>query len=188
MRKFAAISLLLVFAFNLFGYRLFVSLLVKKADQTLELALDNNRYNDNELISVKKAIHLPYYNNQKEFTRAYGEVEMNGILYQYVKSRIYNDTLEMMCIPNISKQELLKSKDNFTQVAFDLQKDAAKKSSANNKLASFVKVLSEYDQQNKWNADPGMTILQTTAIAYYTANSGQLHKATVEQPPDTKLI
>lgn len=184
MRKIAAILLLLVFVFNLFGYRLFVSFMVNNVNQSLETALDQHHYNDNDLISIKKPTNLPYYNNTKDFTRAYGEVEMNGILYKYVKSRIYNDSLEMLCIPNTSKQQLLTSKDNFTQSVFDLQKDANKKSGSSSKLFSFVKLLSEYEKNAGWNVDASYTNIALQNTAYYNANSGALHKATIEQPPD----
>ena len=63
----------------------------------------------------------------RSFERAEGEVEMNGILYKYVKSRVYNDSLEMLCIPNTAKQQLLTSKDNFAKAVMDLQNDSNKK-------------------------------------------------------------
>jgi hypothetical protein len=183
MRRIVAILLLLVFMFNLFGYKLIVSCMVNNANQSLETALDKNEYAEDQLISIKKPINLPYYNNSKDFTRTYGEVEMNGISYQYVKSRIYNDSLELLCIPNTSKQQLLNAKDDFAQATFDLQKDANKK--AANKMASFAKLFSEYEKNIGWNElvnSCTYTALQNTS--YYKANSGTLHKATIEQPPD----
>jgi hypothetical protein len=185
MKKLAAILLLLIFMFNLFGYRLFVSCMVSNANQSLEIALDKNDFNEEELISIKTPINLPYYNNSSVFARAYGEVEMNGVLYTYVKSRIYNDSLEMLCIPNRGKQQLLNSKDNFTNVVFDLQKDVNKKSPGPNKTFSFVKLLGEYETNTAWSLD--INCLQTSSNnnAYYNASTGLLHKATVEQPPDT---
>ena len=184
MRKIAAILLLLVFVFNLFGYRLFVSFMVSSVDQSLEISLDNNDYSEAQLISIKKPINLPYYNNAKDFTRAYGEVEMNGVHYKYVKSRIYNDSLEMLCIPNTSKQQLLESKDKFTDVVFDIQKDANKKSSNSNKLFSFKKMLSEFDRHTDVDLSLSYTSVALQNTSYYKANSGVLHKATIEQPPD----
>ncbi len=184
MRKLAAILLLGIFVFNLFGYRLFVSFMVSNANQSLETALDKNNYNEKDLISIKKPTNLPYYNNTKDFTRAYGEVEMNGVLYTYVKSRIYNDSLEMLCIPNRSKQQLLNSKDNFTNIVFDLQKDTNKKSGESGKTFSFFKMLGEFEK----NADFNFNISSKTIVlknnAHYVANTGAKHKATIEQPPD----
>jgi hypothetical protein len=184
MKKLTAILLLLIFMFNLFGYRLFVSCMVSNANQSLEIALDKNDFNEEDLISIKTPINLPYYNNSSVFARAYGEVEMNGVLYTYVKSRIYNDSLEMLCIPNRGKQQLLHSKDNFTNVVFDLQKDVNKKSSGHNKTSSFVKLLGEYETNTAWSLD--INYLQTSLKynPYYNANAGLLHKTTVEQPPD----
>ncbi|MGG9963238.1 hypothetical protein [Ferruginibacter sp. SUN106] len=186
MKKLAAILLLGVFIFNLFGYRLFVSFMVNNANQSLEAAIDKNNYNEDQLISIKKAINLPYYNNTKDFSRAYGEVEVNGVLYQYVKSRIYNDSLEMLCIPNVSKQQMLESKDNFARSTFDLQKDTNKKAPGSGKLISFVKLLSEYVKHSDWNVtSSNSTTISLQNTSYYNANSGSLHKATIEQPPDT---
>jgi hypothetical protein len=184
MRKLAAILLLGIFVFNLFGYKLLVSFMVNNANQSLEAAIDKNKYNEAELITIKKPINLPYYNNSKDFTRSYGEVEMNGVLYKYVKSRIYNDSLEMLCIPNISKQQILESKDNFARANFDLQKDTNKKSTGSGKLISFVKLLSEYVKNTDWNMAASFTAATLHNTVYYNANSGSLHKATIEQPPD----
>ncbi len=184
MKKFAAILLLFVFVFNLFGYRLFVSFMVSNANQSLEIALDNNNYSEENLISIKKPTNLPYYNNTKDFTRVYGEVEMNGVLYTYVKSRIYNDSLEMLCIPNTSKQQLLNSKDNFAAVVFDLQKDTNKKSGESNKTFSFLKMLGEFEDNANFNFTISSKAIAFKNNTHYIANTVAKHKATIEQPPD----
>ena len=160
--------------------------MASNVNQCLEAALDEHNYNENELISIKKPINLPYYNNTKDFTRAYGEVELNGIPYKYVKSRIYNDSLEMLCIPNTGKQQLMKSKDDFTQAVFDLQKDANKKSNGSGKTISFVKMISEFETNTGWNFSISATITSLTLNCdFYKNNPGTLYKATVEQPPDS---
>ncbi len=184
MKKLAAILLLGIFIFNLFGYKLFVDVLVINANRQLETVIDQKQYNDAELISVKKPTNLPYYNNTKDFTRAYGEVEMDGVLYQYVKCRIYNDSLEMLCIPHTSKQQLLTSKNNFTQVVFDFKKDTDKKSSESNKAFSFIKLLGEFEKNEIFHLNLFCKIVTSKNYVYCLANTGVKHKATIEQPPD----
>ena len=103
MRKLAAIALLSIFTFNMMGYQLVYNYLSGKSDTALELALDAKAYNDDELISIKQPTNLPYYNNTKEFQRVDGEVEIDGVEYKYVKCRIYQDSLEMLCLPNKAK-------------------------------------------------------------------------------------
>ena len=158
--------------------------MVSSTSQSLEAAIDKNSYSEDQLISIKKPINLPYYNNTKDFTRSYGEVEMNGMLYQYVKSRIYNDSLEMLCIPNTSKQQLLNAKDDFAQATFDLQKDGAKKATGSGKMASFIKLFTEYEKNTGWDMQTSYSYTALENTSYYNANSGSLHKATIEQPPD----
>jgi hypothetical protein len=182
MKKIAAILLLSIFIFNLFGYRLYIDYKVNTSNQSLEMVLDNDEYSNQALISIKQPINLPYYNNSSTFSRAYGEVELRGILYTYVKSRIYNDTLEMLCIPNTSKQKLLQSKNDFTSTVFDLQKDANKKSTE--KLGSFIKLFSEYEQMNGWKLEIPSINTPFKNYSLYFNNSGITHHTTVEQPPD----
>jgi hypothetical protein len=127
MKKAAAILLLAIFAFNIFGYRLLYNYLSHKADTTLELALDEQQYDDADLISIKQPTNLPYYTNSKNFQRIDGEVNVEGTIYKYVKYRIYNDSLEMLCIPNLGKMKIQNAKDEFFKLANDFQQAGNKK-------------------------------------------------------------
>lgn len=106
MRKISAILLIGVFAFNLFGYRMVFDVMAVHSDVVLEKALDEDRYEDHELISIKQPLQLPYYTNSEIFDRISGEVEIDGSTYRYVKYRIYKDSIEMLCIPHAQKTKL----------------------------------------------------------------------------------
>lgn len=96
----------------------------------LEAQLDKNEYSESELISLKvPATHLSYYTNSKSFDRVDGQIEINGIAYKYVKCRLYNDSLEMLCIPNIASTRLQNAKDNFFKITNDLQNASQNKKS-----------------------------------------------------------
>jgi len=157
--------------------------MVSSANKNLELALDKDDYREDQLISIKKPTNLPYYNNTKDFTRADGELELNGMYYKYVKFRIYNDSLEMLCIPNTKKQLLLNKKDAYSNVVFDLQ-DANKKSIPKGKVFSFIKLLSEYDTQTTWQLSTLDKRVYIINNARYIFPVSALYKGTVEQPPD----
>ena len=90
----------------------------------------------------------------------------------------------MLCTPNTSKQQLLNSKDNFTTVVFDLQKDTNKKSNNSNKQFSFKKLLNEFEKNNDFTLNFFSTTISSKTYYFYNSNSGALHKATIEQPPD----
>ena len=74
------------------------------SDAYLEKQVDQNKYNEDELITIKTKLNLPYYISSDQYERAYGSINIDGTNYQYVKRRVHNDTLELLCLPNRQKQ------------------------------------------------------------------------------------
>ncbi|CAN5478948.1 hypothetical protein BH11BAC3_BH11BAC3_00310 [soil metagenome] len=188
MKRFTAILLLGVFAFNLFGYRLIASFLENQENEKMERAFDINDYSDNQLISIKQPANLPYYTSSFDFHRIDGEIEIEGVIYKYVKCRIYNDSLEMLCIPNTSKMKIQATKANFSKLAADFQQsnDTKKKSPFHSK--SFQKVLSDYEAVGQVTYDK---TYNTFTLNYATQNSNFVNTCfvkTAEQPPDFLLF
>jgi hypothetical protein len=84
---------------------------------SIEQKLERKQYADSELISIKTALNLPYYSSSPDFERAYGSLNVNGIDYEYVKKRVYRDTLELLCIPNHNKSKLQTAANELTKIA-----------------------------------------------------------------------
>ena len=185
MKRLAAILLLGIFSFNIFGYRIVACYLESQENKKMELALDADDYSDQQLISIKQPTNLPYYQNSKAFQRVDGEIEIEGVLYKYVKCRIYNDSLELLCIPNTSKMRIQAAKADFSKMASDFQQSSNKKKSPVDSK-SFQKTLSEYEEQLSANASfkPGSNV-----IKYFTQNHlfvNSLFTKTIEHPPDQR--
>lgn len=122
LKKIASILLLTVLLFNFVGYRFFSSYMEEKANAQLESRLDKEDYDDAQLVSIKIPVtHLSYYNTSSKFERVDGQVEVKGIQYKFVKRRIYNDSVEMLCIPNQTAMGLQSAKDEFFKLVNDLQ-------------------------------------------------------------------
>ena len=121
LKRVAAILLMGVLCFNWFGYRLLTAYMQTRSDKQLEARLDDNRYDESQLISIKIPSHLVYSNPSMQFERVDGQVEVGGILYKYVKRRIYNDSLELLCIPNHAAMGLRTAKNEFFQLVNDIQ-------------------------------------------------------------------
>ena len=81
MKKLAAILLIVILFFNWYGYRIVTNILAKDADKQLEVQLDNNDYDESQLIEVRVALNMPYQNDQSDFERHYGEMEVDGKYY-----------------------------------------------------------------------------------------------------------
>jgi hypothetical protein len=143
LKKLAAILLLVLFLFNTVGYRLWIEYVQTRADAKLEARLDKGYYNEDELITVKVPINLPYQANWKEFERVDGEMNVNGIVYKYVKRLVYNDTLILLCIPHEEKTKLQEKANDYFGKMNDLP------GNDNNKKAEVLKqLLSDYDVNN----------------------------------------
>jgi hypothetical protein len=95
-----------------------------RASLQLTLDLDRRQYDESQLISVKiPATHLSYYNSSTVFERVDGQIEINGVVCQYVERRIYNDSLELLCIPNHTVMKLRTAgKDHFRLIT-DLEQN-----------------------------------------------------------------
>ncbi len=182
MTRLAAILLLGIFSFNIFGYKIVAIYTEHKANEKMELAFDENDYTDQQLISIKQPTNLPYYQNSKTFQRIDGEIEIDGIFYKYVKCRIYNDSLEMLCIPNTAKMKIQAAKADFSRLVADIQTSAGKKKSPS-ESKSFQKIISEFEEQlSAVVFKPAPKYLTHFIKSQIFVNS--LFTKTLEQPPD----
>jgi hypothetical protein len=91
------------------------------SDTAMELKMDKKDYSDDELISIKTKLNLPYYSSSPHFERTYGSVTLDGIVYEYVQKRVFNDTLELLCLPNSAKTALHGIKNELTKSSADGQ-------------------------------------------------------------------
>jgi hypothetical protein len=184
LKKLTALFFLVLFLFNLFGYRLVVDFMQQKLNDQLEVRLDNNAYDESQLVELKIPINLPYQSSWSSYQRYNGEIEINGILYKYVKRKVSNDTLFLMCIANTKKMHLQTAKDDFFKISNDLAQNNNSKKSDNSKSA-FKNLQGEYDrysfvlnticpvysQQNCWLPIQSQHLLSSPHIS-------------PEQPPD----
>lgn len=116
LRKLAAILLLLIFAFNLAGYQLLFHYLQRKNDQGLQEAFNHEQYHENDLITLRIPLQMPYGVQNTPFERVDGEITLHGVVYKYVKRRVEQGELVLLCLPDMGKMELQKGKEQFFQL------------------------------------------------------------------------
>ena len=146
MKKLIAILLILVFLFNLGGYRLWYYFEQQRSDKNLEALLDKEEYNEAELITIKMPLSLPYQNDTKDFERISGEVNFNGKIYKYVKRKIEKGEFVLLCVPDKSKMQIENQKQDFFKNTNDIAQNNNSKRSDNSKSISFKNISSDYDQ------------------------------------------
>ena len=120
MKKLAAIFLGLIFLFNLGGYRLWYYLEEQRSDKRIVAILEKEEYDDAELVMIRIPLSLPYQANWKEFERTDGEIEVEGTIFKYVKRKVLNGELLLLCLPHHDKMQVHSARDDFFKFANDL--------------------------------------------------------------------
>jgi hypothetical protein len=150
----------------------------------LESRLDENNYDESDLISVRvPALHLSCYTNSRLFERVNGQVEVNGISYKFVKRRLFNDTLELLCIPNHAIMELEAGNNNFFKGLNDLQTDFRGKKN-NISSNSHNNPLSEYYMPDFTSPDHSGHHILYAGRHNHSASISPCYLDTPGQPPE----
>jgi len=159
----------------------------KDADKQLELQIDNNQYDESQLIEIRVAINMPYQVNQMEFERHYGEMQIDGQYYTYVKRKIENGFLVLKCIPNHSKQQIKSVGNDFFKMANGLDQDQPGKKQDNN--SSIAKNFwSEYDDQNeRFDLNPLIDSYNKNFLDY-ASSLFDIKRSAPEHPPKQSVL
>jgi len=180
LKKLAAILLLSLLAFNWYGYRVFIDVLEQQASTSLQHRLDQNLYDDNSLVEIKVAVSLPYLSNWDSFEKYQGETQINGVHYKYVKRKLVNDTLILLCIPNQVKNDLRSARADYFKQVNDLQTN---KKTDSNKDHSIKVTFSDYLLKETNSIETDCTnILEHHSS--YSDHTSFLFRMVVEQPPE----
>ena len=181
MKKTAAISLLALLAFNWVGYRFVSGLLERKADVAFTAKIDKAEYKDADLTQITIPLNAPYLSgNSSGFERYDGEVELDGVHYRYVKRKVINGNLVLLCLPNENKKHFQNSRMDFFKLVNDLNHSTQGKEKSTTSFKSFA---AEYKQENNsWNivalsATPQHNII--AGVFYHTHEFDSVLK----QPP-----
>lgn len=114
-----------ILLFNLAGYRLLSGFLQGRADMQLQSRVDRKQYDLSQLISVRVPVtHLSYYNNSPEFERVDGRIDIDGVPCEYVERRIFNDSVEYLCLPNQAALKIRVSGDDYFKLVNDKLPDS----------------------------------------------------------------
>ncbi len=119
MRKSASIILLLVLLFNMIGYRAWFYYAEKKSDASMEARLDNNQYDEKDLVTLTIPLDNPYQQEQKSFERTTGEISFEGKIYQLVKRKVTDGNLILLCLSDTHKMVLNKAKSEMGNSSAD---------------------------------------------------------------------
>ena len=186
LKSIAAIILLGILLFNFAGYRFIAEFVQMRYDNQLEATLDNQQYNENELTELRIPLHAAYQSNSLSYERTSGEITIEGVDYQYVKRKVFNDTLYLKCIKNTMKMHVENAKNEFFKITNDIQ-GANAKNSEHSKTVLKVKLINEYNG----HSFPQLTNHNVNLLSqFFFTRSNPLLTSLVppkERPPESTL-
>ncbi len=115
VRKTIAIVLLTVQFYNLGGYVALFKYFIYRADKFNEQQISKDRYKEADLVEVKIPVHLPVLGNWIGYQTISGSVQLEQNSYNYVRMKVTQDTLYVMCIPNYKTTRLNKANIIFAR-------------------------------------------------------------------------
>ena len=123
VKKIVSILLIFLLLFNALGfYGLFIGLRYKsKLD--LVRRLDKQQYSEDETITLKIPISIPYQMGT-EYERIDGEIEHHGEFYRMVKQKLESDTLYIVCIKDHESKRIKQALTDYVKTFTDEPVDA----------------------------------------------------------------
>lgn len=160
----------------------------QQASHHLITQLDKENYSDDQLVEMKVPLHMPYQTNWTSFERFNGEIVVDGIQYNYVKRKVWNDTLIVLCIPNHQKMKLNNAREQFFSLVNDLNHNNStdKQSSSKEGLSKSLKADFQIEENHFSLAAHSLTPRPSRLT--HEDLYDLLHVQSVEQPPRDYLI
>jgi hypothetical protein len=180
LKKTAAILLLCLMFFNLVGYRWYFSAIENKATAKLEQKISTGTFNEDQLVEIRIPLNMPYYSD-KDYEEVYGETDWNGEHYRYVKRKVSDNTLYLLCLPDKENTSIAKVKSEYTKAVNDVPADKQGSQQKNN----FIKLLTaEFKITESLISENSFSSLSLQFISRNTAVTNLFTPLTEAQPPE----
>lgn len=140
--------MLLIHAFNLAGYSAVFNILQQRACDAVVAKLDKGFYNENDLVEVKIPLSMPYVIESKDYERYDGQIEISGIMHNYVKRKFNNDTLYLLCMPNHEQTAIASAKSEYSKEVNDLTGGSSQGKKSQPASSTGKAGTNEYNQYN----------------------------------------
>jgi hypothetical protein len=126
LKRAFSILFLIIFLFNVGGYYLVFWVLRHQANLELSARVEEKSFSKEETIEIRIPLNLPYPLHARGFERLDRQFEYKGEYYKLVKHELDNNTLIVVCIKNVQEKHLVKTMNDYANLANDLPGTAKK--------------------------------------------------------------
>ena len=154
-----------------------------RANLAFDQTLDRNNYESSDLITIKVPNRLAY-SNSTAFERINGQIEIEGVFYNYVAIKVSPDFLELRCIPNHEVTRMKASKAEFFKLVNDLQRNGQGKKGDNHSSGGKNFSIDSYTLNDLFALGHPAAGLNQRSFAGGSSAIPTCWAPTAEQPPD----
>jgi len=154
------------------------------SDKQVAVKLDKNIYDETALTEITIPLNMPYVSNQADYERCDGSIQFNGTIYNYVKRKITNDTLHILCITNMQATQVHQAKGDYAKQLSDVPSNSKKANDSQGKKGSFF---SEYNMLLSQYQFKAFVITSTQNITLINASITDGFIETPGKPPQATV-
>ena len=119
VKRVLSIGLIVIFLFNVIGYYGIYMAMLRQARVAFNEKIDKDEFKDDQTMTIKIPLSLPYPVQQDNFERVQGDFEHQGEFYKLVKQKYSNDTLYVVCVKSAEEKKAFKVLSDFVKLSTD---------------------------------------------------------------------
>ena len=156
--------------------------MLSQARTALNEKIDNDQYKEDQTVTIKIPLTLPYPMQQDEFQRVEGDFEHQGEFYKLVKQRYSSDTLYVVCIKNTEEKKAAKV---FSDLA-KLSTDQSTSPTNNQSAKTIVNIIKDYNPvAEQIQLAPRQAIELSISFTFFSTNILSQDITVFSPPPES---
>jgi hypothetical protein len=181
VKRVLSIVLIALFLFNVIGYYGIYVAMLKQAQVALNKKIDNDQYKEDQTITIKIPLTLPYPVQQDEFQRVQGDFEHQGEFYKLVKQKYSNDTLYVVCIKNAEEKKAFTVFSDLVK----LSTDQTSSTSHHQSSKTIVSIIKDYNPAvEEISFTPPLGIDLANSFTFFSTNILSQDLTVFSPPPE----
>jgi hypothetical protein len=119
MKRLITLLLLFLFLLNVLGYYGIFAGLQWQSGRAFNARLDSNNYEEQETVTYKIPLTVPYGTDSRDFERVEGEFTFQGETYRLVKQKFYRDTLHVVVMKDEKSKRISEALSDYVKTFTD---------------------------------------------------------------------
>jgi hypothetical protein len=172
--------LVVIFLFNVIGYYGIYVAMLRQARVALNEKIENDQYQDDQTVTIKIPLTLPYPVHQNYFERVTGDFEHQGEFYKLVKQKYANDTLYVVCIRSADEKKAFKVFSDLIKISTDQHAPTHHQGTK-----TLVSIIKDYDPEVcDIHFAPRLSIELTKSFSFYNTRVLSQDSPVFSPPPE----